>query len=619
MLYDDAGTCDLAYASEDLRWRTASGFIFQLADGSFFILDSGWGVVDGFQQGREFRSHVPVFLNALKKYAPDPEHIKVACWFLTHGHQDHAGIFSEIMTTPAYKQFFEIDKVIYSLCPKTVNAFKVEAPNLVNEVGIFEKALKVLRDEGKTELVKTHAGQQFDIKDLDLTILAAPENVLYSINSNDAAGKRFTDIDNYNNACTISVVTYKGKNILFLGDASLDEIFSTTPHMLSYIKSLPNISVQAAHHGYADTRAHLIYRELSNIDIAFFTTCHEHYTGKAVEGWDYNALLENPITPASEVDFNVTHLIEKASQVVYPEFNKSQVCTDFNIWAFEGVDFLDSVQDAVEVIGDAYKNKWISVFGDSISTWEGISNNAELNSTLSAFNAHYPRAEEEDPATFAPVDELNKLYWDQVITALGAQLCVCNAASADALKSGKFYDRAQNLHRDTGERPEAVIIYYGVNDAYKGQTLGGYLEAQIAQIKAAGGSEADILAAVDTWYSNAKLTFDRNNCAQATFDIMYATLLQTIKTTYSGVELICVSQIETNCADTDISTLRSYNKVLPYIVKYFGGTYVNMSKLINRSNSTYCMNTPGDLHPNAVGHRLMAEEIIRSISKNFIA
>ena len=104
-----------------------------------------------------------------------------------------------------------------------------------------------------------------------------------------------------------------------------------------------------------------------------------------------------------------------------------------------------------------FKGKRLSILGDSISTYKGVSNDASANSTL-FYNPFFYR--EPFP--------LEKTYWKRLMDSLGLTLCVNNSRSGGNL-SGEAHtesgvNRADNLHKDDGTLPEFIIVFMGIND-----------------------------------------------------------------------------------------------------------------------------------------------------------
>lgn len=107
------------------------------------------------------------------------------------------------------------------------------------------------------------------------------------------------------------------------------------------------------------------------------------------------------------------------------------------------------------------KGKRLSILGDSISTYRGISDDAFRNATIGNNPCYYT-----DPF---PVEQT---YWHRVMTDLNLTLCVNNSWSGGNLtgrgdpKAG--VERAKYLSDNRGEKPDIVIVFMGINDLGRG-------------------------------------------------------------------------------------------------------------------------------------------------------
>lgn len=116
--------------------------------------------------------------------------------------------------------------------------------------------------------------------------------------------------------------------------------------------------------------------------------------------------------------------------------------------------------------------KRLSILGDSISTYNGYSNNStETNSTIGNneyfYSNNYGGLSVEDT------------WWKQLTDNTGMNLLVNNSwsgstVSGDDISSGDG-TRAENLHDDTGSdsgmEPDIIIIYMGINDYNQGVSV----------------------------------------------------------------------------------------------------------------------------------------------------
>jgi len=107
------------------------------------------------------------------------------------------------------------------------------------------------------------------------------------------------------------------------------------------------------------------------------------------------------------------------------------------------------------------KNKKLSILGDSVSTYAGVSNDASANATIFYNHCHY-----KEPFP------LEKTYWSLVMREFGMTLCVNNSWSGGNLSGRDNPDsgvnRVHHLSRDDGTKPDLIIVFMGLNDLGRG-------------------------------------------------------------------------------------------------------------------------------------------------------
>ena len=100
---------------------------------------------------------------------------------------------------------------------------------------------------------------------------------------------------------------------------------------------------------------------------------------------------------------------------------------------------------------------YVSVLGDSISTYQGISNDEEAHPSLAG-----------NPYFYREPFPLRKTYWMRLLRSLGLTLCVNNAWSGGNLSGREDetagVNRARALSRTDGTNPDLVIVFMGIND-----------------------------------------------------------------------------------------------------------------------------------------------------------
>lgn len=210
--------------------------------------------------------------------------------------------------------------------------------------------------------------------------------------------------------------------------------------------------------------------------------------------------------------------------------------------------------------------KKLSILGDSISTYDGVSNDATANlSTL--YNPFYYK--EPFP--------LEKTYWKRLIDNLGLVLCVNNSWSGGNLTGRDHPDsginRANELSNNNGSTPDIIIVFMGIND------LG-------------------------------------RRVAPSVFASDYETALKTIQFKYPNATVCCV-----NLPDRDIALKKQtliFNSIIEIAAKA-AGEKVFVADLFNSrlNNDFYYMNTLDGLHPDEDGMKIIAEVIEDSIRHNY--
>ena len=213
------------------------------------------------------------------------------------------------------------------------------------------------------------------------------------------------------------------------------------------------------------------------------------------------------------------------------------------------------------------KGKLISILGDSISTYQGISNDASANK-ITAYNPVFYR----EPF---PVD---KAYWKIVADNLGLTLCVNNSWSGGNLSGVDNPDsgvnRAKSLSRDDGTSPDIIIVFMGIND------LGRNVDAEI-------------------------------------FAADYKRTLAIIKEKHPKAQVCCV-----NLPDRDVFIKRRaeiFNTAINTAVKSMGDNFFIADLFSSRlNNDLYYMNTLDGLHPDEDGMRIIAEIVENAIKSRII-
>ena len=241
-------------AIEETGWPGGMGFIYELTDGSFLIVDGGY--TNRNDSGKTTVSSANWFTKTIKKLARDPENIRIAAWFITHPHRDHYGALVELAESAECLEDIKIEKVIYN---NPAEQYLSESGTTLSAAWM-ETAIEKWNPD---EIVKAHPGQVIYVRDAVLTVYSSPDVVL-------PCDEKMTDANNFN---TVAMIDYQGKRGLYMGDSSwiLNPIIARI-----YNKDFKADILQLAHHGYGDTDAGKVYTYVDP-SIVLWPMCTSHF------------------------------------------------------------------------------------------------------------------------------------------------------------------------------------------------------------------------------------------------------------------------------------------------------------------------------------------------------
>ena len=299
----------------------------------------------------------------------------------------------------------------------------------------------------------------------------------------------------------------------------------------------------------------------------------------------------------------------------------------YNKMLADDAKYEEEFQDVIEQLKEIYKGKNVSVLGDSISTFQGLSNNGDMNSTLSSHGTGYY------PSYDNSVGDYTETYWGALIKDLDMNLCVDNAWSGTHVYgSGKrnYKDsapaRATELHRNNGMKPDLIVFYMGVNDMdshrkSSGQAPFGSLYNKLI----VNDGKTDQQKVAEWWADVLKKYQDNGSIVEygttyKDFEQAYALALYLMKQKYEGVEIICVNLLRNRYEGITEAVTAKFNRVITAIGTYFGATVVEqmgpLAELTFDNSFLYSANIDDvAVHPNVTGHKMMERLIIKTLAQ----
>ena len=252
-------------------------------------------------------------------------------------------------------------------------------------------------------------------------------------------------------------------------------------------------------------------------------------------------------------------------------------------------------------IGIGFRGKKISILGDSISTYAGVSNDGSANSTITDNSVYYTEGNEWGVTR-------EDTWWQQAIDQLGLELCVNNSYSGSGVMGWDtsvsnsnpagdgtidyndvtcaWMNRCVQLHTASAN-PDIIAVYLGTNDI-KNVTSGMDTFAQ--------NKNTMLSEAAGTSTSVKKFS-------------MYIRMVNKILEKYASAQVYLFTLLPNESQnDTQIKAMEQYNQSIRDLVTYYQGQSkkVYLVDLYNETGITrdfeilkkHLANT---LHPNAEG------------------
>ena len=221
-----------------------------------------------------------------------------------------------------------------------------------------------------------------------------------------------------------------------------------------------------------------------------------------------------------------------------------------------------------KLLGGVFEGKNLSILGDSISTFNGYSNDSTNTNNTIGSNAIYYAGNNNG------VTDVNETWWKQTANKTGMNVLVNNSYSGDTV-TGRGQTRCEELHDNTGDNagtnPDVIAVYLGINDFDGGVSVDNFKTGYDTMI--------------------GKIVAKYNNTENSTSsDIYLFTLLP-------------------NNVKRDDAKLLAYNAAIREIANKYGCTVVDLyaNSGITVSNMTEYTNASDCLHPNMAGMDKMTD------------
>ena len=244
------------YLTSGAPTQTGLSLLYQLCDGSFIVVDGGHNKIEASSQ----------IYTAMRQLAPDPDHITIAAWLITHSHNDHAGAFLSFRRN--YGHQVAVEKILVNFPGD--GQYESASTGTSYKTNVLAEAAKL----PGAEVIKVHPGQILHLRDAEIEILYTLD--LY-------APQTLTD---FNDSSVVCTVTLGGQRMLVTGDCG---VMTSGILCKLYDEALRCDIVQMSHHGYAGATEEL-YREVDPLYVLWpsGSTTYERYQTAGNNVWLIN-------------------------------------------------------------------------------------------------------------------------------------------------------------------------------------------------------------------------------------------------------------------------------------------------------------------------------------------
>jgi len=260
-----------------------------------------------------------------------------------------------------------------------------------------------------------------------------------------------------------------------------------------------------------------------------------------------------------------------------------------------GVDTDPQFTAKKEQLKQLLQGKYVSIFGDSICTFNGVANDVSANSTIGINKQYYPAGN---------VRSADETFWMQLVQEYGMKLLVNNSWSGSCVIPVKpdgagYGSRATQLHADagvnSGKNPDIIICNMGTND--------------ILSDKPVGTMDAMTFAWAQQ-YVEGQMTV-----APPSFAAGYAVMLEKVTRQYPDADIFLINMLVSSTIGIEKS--EKYNKVVNAAAEHYGCQIVDLTHCY-MSGANYAAYSNDDLHPNKSGMDLWTNLVAETMMEHYL-
>ena len=248
--------------------------------------------------------------------------------------------------------------------------------------------------------------------------------------------------------------------------------------------------------------------------------------------------------------------------------------------------------------------KYVSVLGDSISTFNGYSNDGAVNTTIGGNGPRYDAgAADTKPGSYCLLENVNDTWWMDFANRSGMKLLVNNSWAGSQVFGGKtsdgrvipaaYLDRCVNLHDNTLENnpgnapinPDVIFVYLGINDY-------NFNRSKV------GSGEVDYAGLVSS---------DGTYVTPVSFGEAYGIMLGKMRAAYPDARIFAMTLLPENLYSVDKTAWEQHNAYIRAAAEYYGIPVVDLAENCAITWDNFSGYMIDRIHPTTAGMELIAD------------
>ena len=259
---------------------------------------------------------------------------------------------------------------------------------------------------------------------------------------------------------------------------------------------------------------------------------------------------------------------------------------------------------------------YVSILGDSISTFNGYSNDATVNTTIGGNAPRYDAgAADTKPGSYCLLESVDDTWWMHFANRSGMKLLVNNSWAGSQVFGGQtsdgrvipaaYLERCINLHDNTLNNnpgnapinPDVIFVYLGINDY-------NFNRSNVGE------------GAVD--YASL-INPDGTYVTPVTFGKAYGIMLHKMQQAYPDAQIFAMTLLPENLFSVDKTAWEQHNAYIRAAAEYYDIPVVDLAEKCAITWDNYSGYMMDKIHPTTAGMELISDCIEAELVAHYTA